>query len=166
VPVSPAPAFYPRQPYVPPSYRGPSSNTPRPSTPAPFSTLFRPGTVTAAGVILYIGAALALVVGCLLLLGGSGDTYTGSAKSVALVSAFVYAIAGVGNAVLAYFVMKGKRWAQVVTIALSAIGLLYGLVSFFAGGAANLSGCIAVMLNAVIIGLLLSSSAKAYFSGA
>jgi hypothetical protein len=164
VPVSPAPASYPPQPYVPPSYRRPASDSGRPSTPAPFSTFFRPGAVTAAGVILYIGAGLALVVGCLLLLAGSGDTYTGSDKSVALVSAVIYAISGVGNAVLAYFIMKGRRWAQVVTIVLSAIGLLYGLVSVFAGGSANVSGCIAVLLNAVIIGLLLSSSAKAYFS--
>jgi hypothetical protein len=100
------------------------------------------------------------------MLAGSGDAYTGSTKSVALVSAVIYAIAGVGNAVLAYFIMKGKRWAQVVTIVLSAIGLLYGMVSFFAGGSANVSGCIAVLLNAVIIGLLLSSTAKAYFSTA
>jgi hypothetical protein len=132
---------------------------PNPSAPMPFSTLFRPGTVTAAGVILYIGAALSLIVSCLVFV-AADDT---SDTSLAMTTAVIYGIAGLGNAVLAFFLMRGKRWARVVTIVLCGIGVLFSLVSVLTG-AGSPSSCIGAALNAVVIGLLLSASANEYFS--
>jgi len=133
---------------------------PPPSGPMPFSTMFRPGTVTAAGVILYVGAALALVVSCLAFSVAS-DT---ADESLAVTTAVIYAVAGVGNAVLAFFLMRGKRWARVVTIVLCAVGVLFAVVTFFSGG--GLANCVGIALNVAVIGLLLSTSANEYYSRA
>lgn len=134
---------------------------PPPNAPIPFSTLFRPGSVTAAGVILYVGAALSLLVSCLVL--SAGDD--ASDKSLAMVTAAIYGAAALGNAVLAFFLMRGKRWARVVTIVLCVIGVLFAAVSFFTG-AGSVGNCLGVVLNIVVIFLLVSESASEYFSRA
>ena len=131
---------------------------PPPNAPVPFSTMFRPGSVTAAGVILYVGAGLALVVSCLAFSVAS-DT---SNASLAMTTAVIYAIAGLGNAILAFFLMRGKRWARVATIVLCAVGAFFAVGSFFTGG--GLANCVGIGLNLAVIGLLLSTTANEYFA--
>ncbi|GAA2341647.1 hypothetical protein GCM10010170_025250 [Dactylosporangium salmoneum] len=126
--------------------------------------MFRPGTVTAAGVILYILAGLSLILSCFLLASGTGSsTYTESDNSFVKLTAVLLGVFGIIYAVLAYFVMNGKRWAQVVTIVLNAISGISSLVSFLSGSP-SLSGCLPIVLNAVIIGLLVSSTAQSYYA--
>jgi hypothetical protein len=77
-------------------------------------------------------------------------------------TAVIYAVAGLGNAILAFFLMRGKRWARVVTMVLCGIGVFFAVGSFFTGG--GLANCVGIGLNLAVIGLLLSTTANEYFS--
>lgn len=148
---------------TPASYDRPRSAS---SISLPFSTMFRPGTVTAAGVILYALAGLSLILSCFLLAGVSGrgsGTYTQPDNALLKMIVVILGVFSVIYAVLAFFVMSGKRWAQVVTILLNVLSGVSSLVSFFSD-LPGLSGCLAIVLNAVIIGLLLSPAAQSYYA--
>jgi hypothetical protein len=129
----------------------------------------RPGTVTAAAVILFIGAGLGLLACCGLNVLASEAEPNDDAQTVLLVVSAVIVVFSLFNAVLGYYVLQGRQWARVVTIVLSAIGIVTSLISLVVaaggetGGSSSVGTCFGIILNAVIIGLLSGSSASEYF---
>jgi hypothetical protein len=129
----------------------------------------RPGTVTAAAVILFVGAGLALLLCCGLNLLASDADLDSEESSALLLFNVILVVSGVLNLVFGYFILQGRQWARVATIVFSAIGIVLQLVGLFTGGetSSNAAGsCIGLVLNVIVIGLLSGSSASEYFRAA
>lgn len=171
-PGAPPPA---RKPATPPAKPSVPSPPPRPAPPRPAPTRRsfeatlppeRPGTVTAAAVILFVGAGLALLLCCgLNLLASDADLAPEESSALLLVNV-ILVVSGVLNLVFGYFILQGRQWARVTTIVFSAIGIVLQLVGFLTGGETNSTvagNCIGLLLNVIVIGLLSGSSASEYF---
>jgi hypothetical protein len=128
----------------------------------------RPGTVTAAAVILFISAGLGLLLCCgINVLAGEAELDDNQQNLLFLFSAII-AVFSVANIVLGYYVLQGRQWARITTIVLCVLGILSATVSVFVaiggdGGGNSLGTCVGIILNIVIIGLLSGSSASDYF---
>ena len=67
---------------------------------------------------------------------------------------------GIASFIVSYGLLKGKGWAWSVTLILSYIGIVTGLISI-AGG--NFLSIVQVIINIVVIWYLYRSDVKAYF---
>jgi hypothetical protein len=128
----------------------------------------RPGTVTAAAVILFISAGLGLLACCGLNVLAGEATLGDSEQNLLMVFSAVIVVVSLLNAVLGYYVLQGRQWARVTTIVLCVIGIITSIISLIAsidsvGGSTGLGTCFGIVLNGVIIGLLSGSRASDYF---
>jgi hypothetical protein len=128
----------------------------------------RPGTVTAAAVILFVSAGLGLLACCGLNLLAGEATLGDDEQNVLLLVSAIIVVFSLFNGVLGYYVLQGRQWARITTIVLCVIGILTSVVSLFAtidstGGSNSLGTCFGIVLNIVIIGLLSGESAGSYF---
>jgi hypothetical protein len=160
-----------------------SSSQARPARPASPARLYqptqpyrpypdRPGTVTAAAVILFVSAGLGLLACCgINLLAGEAEL-EGDEQTVLLVFSVVIAVVSLLNALFGYFILQGRQWARVTIIVLCALGIAGSLVGLFIGagsedaGSNGLSTCFGLVLNIVIIVLLSGERASDYFRSA
>ena len=128
----------------------------------------RPTGVVVCAVLYYIGAALYVLLGLLML---SGSSYIAQIFSeYGLGSGFagiisVIAVILIGLAVLCFFVAKdlykGANWAMIAAIIISAIGLLDGLRSLgFSPGAAVLQ---LALSGFVVFYLIFNKDAKKFY---
>jgi uncharacterized membrane protein HdeD (DUF308 family) len=67
---------------------------------------------------------------------------------------------GIASFIVSYGLLKGKGWAWSVTLILSYIGIVTGIISI-AGG--NFLSIVQVIINIVVIWYLYRSDVKAYF---
>jgi uncharacterized membrane protein HdeD (DUF308 family) len=67
---------------------------------------------------------------------------------------------GIASFIVSYGLLKGKGWAWSVTLILSYIGIVTGIISI-AGG--NFLSIVQVIINIVVIWYLYRSNVKAYF---
>lgn len=143
---------------MPPDTPGPRPGPQGPYVPPPR----RPGTVTAAAVILYVSAGLSMLACCVL---GSLAGDVPDELSNLLTLAVVLLLGGaVLNVVLAYFVLEGRQWAQIATIVLCGLGIVVSVLQLLANPeAVGASGCLGILINALIIFLLSTEDARAYF---
>lgn len=145
---------------------GPETPKPRLNRPVPHwePPLVRPASVTAAAVLLYIGAGLALLgcCGVTVLAGEVGDDLAGPLMFLTGILLFVAVI----NGVLGYFVMAGRQWARIVAIVLCGLDIVVSGFQYLAdpeAAAAGAAGCFGVLLRVVIIALLSGREASDYF---
>ncbi|QSB14353.1 hypothetical protein JQS43_23120 [Natronosporangium hydrolyticum] len=122
----------------------------------------RPGTVTAAAVILFVSAGLGFLVCCALgVIAGEADVDLGGLLTLLLL--FVLATAAF-NVWLGYYILQGRNWARITTIVICSISIATGLIGFaMAPSDGILGGCIGLILNGVVIGLLSGREATIYF---
>jgi hypothetical protein len=105
------------------------------------------------------------ILSILAILGGIGFLISGSA-AFALVPLAGIIIGGALILIgLAYFVMayglwKGKKWAWTITLILSIIGIILGILSLFGG---NMGAIFQILINAIVIYYLYRPNVKAYF---
>lgn len=126
------------------------------STPAPSQ---RPGTVTAACIILFIGAALGLFAGCTLLVAsGSGDAIQGVELDSGVLTGLgaITAIIAVVQLVLAILLWRGSNGARLALIVLQVIDIGLSVLTF------DLSAILGIAVSVVIVVLLLNPATKAY----
>jgi hypothetical protein len=169
-PGAPPPAPAPKPPAPPPARPAAPPASPRPAPPRRSYQVTtppqRPGTVTAAAVILFVGAGLALLACCgLNLLASDAELAPEGSRLVLLISG-ILGVSGVLNLVFGYFLLQGRQWARITTIVLSAIGIVLQIVGFVTGGetGSTVAGsCVGILLNIIVIRLLSGSSASEYF---
>jgi hypothetical protein len=129
----------------------------------------RPGTVTAAAVILFISAGLGLLACCGIYYLASGADLDNAAQTVLLVFTAVIVVFSLFNGVLGYFILQGRQWARITTIVLCALGIAGSVASLLIGaggedaGSSGLSTCTGLALNIAIIVLLSGERASDYF---
>lgn len=128
----------------------------------------RPGNVTAAAVILFVGAGLG-VLGCcgINYLAGQADLSSAEQNLVLLLGAILLGSALL-NVLLGYYILQGRQWARVTTIVFCSIAIVASVVNQFASfGDAEATGplgtCLGVILNVLVIGLLSGERAGYYF---
>ena len=83
------------------------------------------------------------------LLGGLGIAFGAILIAIAIVSF-----------VVAYGLLKGRRWAWTVTLILSIISIVWNAITIATG---NIGGIISIIISAVIIYYLYRPHVKAYF---
>ena len=123
-------------------------------------------------VLYYIGTALELLFGILLLVGAgtiaSKIPFFGAAASGFFSGFFiVLGIILIGLAVLSFFVgrglWKGQKWARIVAIIFAVIGVLFAVLGMVQGQI--VSNVISLVISAVIGGYLwFSSEVKTAFA--
>ncbi|MGH3678931.1 MAG: hypothetical protein ACRDT2_01175 [Natronosporangium sp.] len=128
----------------------------------------RPGNVTAAAVILFVGAGLGALGCCgVNYLAGQADLSSAEQNLVMLLGAILLGSALL-NVLLGYYILQGRQWARVTTIVFCSIAIVASVVNQFASfGDAEATGpfstCLGVILNVLVIGLLSGERAGYYF---
>jgi hypothetical protein len=156
--IPPAPPYSPQTEYPPqtqypsqPAYGAPAAPSPYYGRPE------RPGGVTAAAVILFVSSGLGLLGACALVsLSGSSSV----SSDLALVG-ILLAVGAIINVALGVLVLQGRNWARITTIVFCALGIVLQVVQLAQG--AGPTGFLGMALNAVVIGLLSTQSASAFF---
>ena len=106
----------------------------------------RPLGVTLIAILTLIGGIIFLASGLVLLIIGIG---------------IILLALGIAYLVMAYGLWKGKGWAWTISLILSGIGIIMGIVYIIQD---NIAGGIAsIIINGVIIYYLYRPNVKAYF---
>jgi uncharacterized membrane protein HdeD (DUF308 family) len=105
----------------------------------------RPLGVTIIAILMIISGIALISVGAALIVIGIGVV------PIAL---------GIASFVMAYGLWKGKGWAWTITLILSVISIISGIVSIATG---NVGAIIHIIINAVVIYYLYRPNVKAYF---
>lgn len=127
----------------------------------------RPGTVTAAAVILFVSAGF----GVLLCAGvgwvASQESLSDEDQTVLAIFALALIADSILNVVLGYFILQGRQWARITAIVFAVLASGFGGINLLLGleqqGPGALSNCLGIILNIVVIGLLSGSQASDYF---
>ncbi|MFD0580961.1 hypothetical protein [Dactylosporangium darangshiense] len=121
----------------------------------------RPGTVTGAAAMLYIGGVAAVALGCVASIVGEGSALGYPLK----IAGFVAMIAGIVNMLLARAVLRGRAWARTTAVVLGMLNALSAIVPpLLSDGAGVPQAFFGVALNIVLVGLLLAPTAREYFA--
>jgi uncharacterized membrane protein (DUF2068 family) len=99
----------------------------------------RPSDVTTTAILTIVGGIAFLAIGI----------------SMALI------LLGFAYFVMAYGLLKGKRWAWTITLILSVIGIILSISTIFVR--ANVGAIIHITINAVVIYYLYRPNVKAFF---
>jgi hypothetical protein len=167
----------PAGPAAQPAYSGTHPQAPPPAPPQPrlnwnewpppAPAPRRPGTVTAAAVLLFVTAGLGILGGigmgvAVNVIGASGEDLallTGIAVYLLLTAAL--------SLVVGIFILKGRQWARITAIVLNAVGIATGLIDLILtltdGAAGGGGGCAGLGLNVAVIALLGTEGARGYF---
>jgi len=147
----------------------------------------RPVGVTIIAILQFLGAALLVLVGIAMIVGGGmigailgsamgqnsqipGGSLTGIMAGLGIVVAAVFFVFAAISAVLGWGMWSLKNWARIITMVFSCIGLLFGgLGLIFALMRFNMFSLVFVMIRLAINGLilwyLLQPDVKAAFEG-
>lgn len=128
------------------------------------STKVLPTGVKVIGVLEYIGAGLCVLAALIFFIGANFmEAYLGADTAIygALGSA-VFIVLGVlmlGFAILSFFIARGlfkiQKWARIIVIVFSCLGVLFGFLSIF--GESIGQGIFNIIVNGLIGGYLLFS---------
>lgn len=118
----------------------------------------RPGTVTAAAVILYLSAAAGLFL-CFVT-NQSLAEQGGTSGSVGFVLFAVLVGSAVLNVVLGINLQLGRNWARITTLVFCWLGVALAVIQAVAGSPGSL---LSLPLNAAVLALLYSQSSQTYF---
>jgi uncharacterized membrane protein HdeD (DUF308 family) len=105
----------------------------------------RPLGVTIIAILTAIGGIIFLLSGLVLLIVGIG---------------IVLLALGIAYLVMAYGLWRGKGWAWTITLILSVIGIIVGIVSIAAG---NVGAIVSVIIQGIVIYYLYRPNVKAFF---
>ena len=130
----------------------------------------RPSGVALLAVFDGIGGVLTILLtvaalGLFALAGGSTSSalaakFGPDVSTLLDISAIMLIPIGILAILEAYGLWNGKRWGWWLTIVLTAIGLVFGLMSILAGG---VSSIFTVIVAVVIIYYMMQNSTKSYF---
>ncbi len=126
-----------------------------------------PGMVVAAAVLIYVQSGLNILFGLLLMLGGGifaaglGELGGAIAAFLTIIGIFMilYSAAYIWMGVE---LLKGKRWAQILVVVLTSLGLLFSLMSLLVG---NFIAIISIGIGIFTLVALLNRPGQDYFAG-
>jgi hypothetical protein len=150
----------------------------------------RPTGVTIIAILTVIVGAVTLITGILAVLAGTfvsslppsafndgnlpingNSTSTGSMSISGILPSFLGSIAiaiggvliaiGIVHFIVAYGLLKGKRWAWTVTVILSIISIVSNAISIATAG--NIGAIVPIIISGVILYYLYRPHVKAYF---
>ncbi|WP_022884940.1 hypothetical protein [Glaciibacter superstes] len=129
----------------------------------------RPTSVTAAFWFLLIGVIIDLIFAALTALVGFvvvGDGDSAPMFAAQITAAIVTIVLSVILLLVAFAMRNGRNWARIVVIILSVLGVFSGILSVFGADAGfNIPfAIIGIAINILVIVLLLTKSARAYFA--
>jgi hypothetical protein len=132
------------------------------------ATTARPGTVTAAFVILFIYAILsvigyAIVFVVALVIAPAGGVL-GTAGIVALLVIAIPFLLALIQLLVAFAVRNGSNWARVLVIVLSILSIASQVLSITRNDGTTGAGWFGLIVNTIVVVLLLSKSANRYFA--
>ena len=85
---------------------------------------------------------------------------TGAVATIAIAAGSVAIVLGLVWFGLAWGLLTGKGWAWIITVILSIISIVFGIVGIASGGAPSIIGLI---INGVILYYMFRPNVKAYF---
>jgi hypothetical protein len=105
------------------------------------------------------------IIAILAVIGGIGSLLGGLAviaiiPLLGIVFGGILIVIGLAYFVVAYGLWKGLKWAWIITLILSAIGIIVGLGSIAVG---NIGSLFHLVVNAIVIYYLYRPNVKAYF---
>lgn len=130
------------------------------------ATVRRPAIVTILGTLGLISGILKTFVGLVFAFSSEavkvGDSMV--EHNVIMWTGIVIALFGALTIYIASSVLSGQKWAQVWYGVIAALGVVDGLWSIVADHSVSVwAGLVAVVLNFIILQLLFSERAQAYF---
>jgi hypothetical protein len=105
----------------------------------------RPLGVTIIAVLMIIGGILSIIGGIILLIFGIG---------------IFLILLGIASLVIAWGLLKAKRWAWILTVIISIITIIYSIVGIATG---RFDSVINLILYGIILYYLFRPDVKAYF---
>ena len=85
---------------------------------------------------------------------------TGIVATTAIIAGSVAIVLGIVWFVLAWGLLTGKGWAWIITVILSIISIVFGIVGIASGGAPSI---ISLIINGVILYYMYRPNVKSYF---
>lgn len=127
----------------------------------------RPGTVIAGCVLAWIGSALMIVLGLIILIAGGtltasdlGLSGADSAGLMAVIGIFggIFLVWGLIVVLGAVFAFRGAKWGRMLLTVLGAIFLVFGIMGLTTGEASGLIGVAWVAASTVLLWLPASTA--------
>jgi hypothetical protein len=104
------------------------------------------------------------IIAILSILGGIGSILLGFIVLIipilGIILGGIFVIIGISYFVVAYGLWNGRRWAWILTVLISALGIVIGLASIIIGTGGSI---LYIIVNAIIIYYLFKPDVKAYF---
>jgi hypothetical protein len=104
------------------------------------------------------------IIAMLSILGGIGSILLGFIVLIipilGIILGGIFVIIGISYFVVAYGLWNGRRWAWILTVLISALGIVIGLASIIIGTGGSI---LYIIVNAIIIYYLFKPDVKAYF---
>jgi hypothetical protein len=104
------------------------------------------------------------IIAILAVLGGVGSILLGFIVLIipilGIILGGIFVIIGLSYFVVAYGLWNGRSWAWILTVLISALGIVVGLVSIIIGTGGSI---LYIIVNAIIIYYLFKPDVKAYF---
>jgi hypothetical protein len=122
----------------------------------------RPGGVTTVAVLVYINGALDVVIGTLILLAAAFDNL--ESANAAWYTGFGAMFVGLIVIAVASGLLGGSNGARILVTIVQAFSLLANTIVLFAGGATFVPALISILISLLILGLLYTGRASAFFS--
>jgi uncharacterized membrane protein HdeD (DUF308 family) len=108
-----------------------------------------PSVIKYFKIWFYIAAVFYFIGGIMILLLGSAfSLFLPSFAALSFVGGLLMIAAGIAYIYFAYYFGKGKEWARIAVIILSAVNVLGGLIATFGG---NSGSFISIIISCVII---------------
>lgn len=117
----------------------------------------RPLAVTIIAILSIITGIISIVVGLAPLAIGA---FVPELSILLFASGGVLIAIGIGYLVVSYGLLKGKGWAWTVTLILSFIGIVFGIISIVGG---NFFSIIQLVINVAIVYFLYRPQSKEFF---
>lgn len=120
----------------------------------------RPTGIAVLAILYILGGIATIILG--LAAGTILTAFLGASILGGLASVFAafFVILGLICLVVGYGLWKGMKWAWWLTVILSALGILFGLISLLGS---PISGVISIIVDAIIIYYMTRKATKAYF---
>lgn len=122
----------------------------------------RPGSVTFVAVLTYLNGALDIIGGVILLI--ARDQVAGGGNSAAITtSAIVSILLGVVTVVVARGLLRGSSVSRALVAVVMVIDILNGVLLLFTSQV--VTGVIQILWSILIVALLFTRRANAFFTG-
>jgi len=134
----------------------------------------RPGTVTAASIILIVIGTLVSLLGLVVVLGGAligtiGDRsdlvdlpgVTGAVGGIVAIIGAIVVIFGVIELVSGIFALLGRGWARILAMVIAVLGALFALLGAFGSQSGDAGGPVVNILLLIAYGFVIWAMATA-----